>query len=287
MTAPARAFLFADPAAHSLSPGMHRAAFAFAGLSGTYEARRVTAAELPQAVAGLRAPGVLGANLSLPHKESALPLLDDLTPAARAIGAVNTVIHRSGRLTGENTDAPGLLAALQDLEEPGRGRAGGPVVVLGAGGAARAAVYTALTLLERDVWVLNRTRARAEALAAAWPAPDTGAKVRASDRKEVPWAEVRLVINASSAGLNAPEDTPLPDFDFARLPEDALVYDMVYKPADTRLMRDARAAGLRAANGLGMLAHQARLAFAAWTGVDVPAQVFRAALAPGSQGGAA
>lgn len=287
MTAPARAFLFADPAAHSLSPGMHRAAFAFAGLSGTYEARRVTAAELPQAVAGLRAPGVLGANLSLPHKESALPLLDDLTPAARAIGAVNTVIHRSGRLTGENTDAPGLLAALQDLEEPGRGRAGGPMVVLGAGGAARAAVYTALTLLERDVWVLNRTRARAEALAAAWPAPDTGAKVRASDRKEVPWAEVRLVINASSAGLNAPEDTPLPDFDFARLPEDALVYDMVYKPADTRLMRDARAAGLRAANGLGMLAHQARLAFAAWTGVDVPAQVFRAALAPGSQGGAA
>lgn len=286
--APARAFLFADPAAHSLSPGMHRAAFAFAGLSGTYEARRVPAAELPQAVAGLRAPGVLGANLSLPHKESALPLLDDLTPAARAIGAVNTVIHRAGRLTGENTDAPGLLAALEELEAPDElrgGRAGGPVVVLGAGGAARAAVYTALSLLERDVWVVNRTRARAEELAATWPAPNTGLRVQAADRNEVPWAQARLVINASSAGLNAPEDTPLPDFDFARLPKNALVYDMVYKPADTRLMRDARAAGLRAANGLGMLAHQARLAFAAWTGVDVPARVFHAALETEKTGG--
>ncbi|MXV20600.1 shikimate dehydrogenase, partial [Deinococcus xianganensis] len=113
---------------------MHGAAFAYAGLPGTYEARRVPAGELAAAVAGLRAPAVLGANLSLPHKEAALPLLDALSDAARAIGAVNTVVHRDGQLRGENTDAPGLLAALRDAGLPDL-EPGAPVVILGAGGA--------------------------------------------------------------------------------------------------------------------------------------------------------
>lgn len=262
--APQHAYLFADPAAHSLSPQMHRAAFAHAGIDGEYTARRVGAAGLPEAVAGLRQPGVLGANLSLPHKESVPALLDDLTPAARAIGAVNTVIHSGGRLRGDNTDAPGLLAALADADAP----TGGLSVVLGAGGAARAAVY-ALRQAGHDVLVVNRTHARAQALAAelggraAWP-------------ETAPWSAVTLLVNASSAGLDAPGDSPLPTF--PRLDRRALVYDMVYRPAETRLLRDARAAGLRAENGLGMLAHQARLAFTAWTGADVPVTVFLEAL---------
>ncbi|MFC4639293.1 shikimate dehydrogenase [Deinococcus hohokamensis] len=279
---PQQAYLFADPAAHSLSPRMHRAAFAWAGLDGAYEARRVTADELPQAVAGLRHTGVLGANLSLPHKESVVALLDDLTPAAQSIRAVNTVVHREGRLTGDNTDAPGLAQALSDAGYPWSQGAG--VVVLGAGGAARAAVYTALRG-EQNVWVLNRTRARAEELAADWTAPNPEIQVRAADRHEIPWSEVGLIINASSAGLNAPDETPLAEFDFGTLRPGALVYDMVYKPAETRVMREARAAGVRAENGLGMLAHQARLAFAAWTGRDVPVEVFLSALEDG--GGAA
>jgi len=254
---------------------MHRAAFAWARLDGQYEARRVTAAELSAAVSALRAPGVLGANLSLPHKESVLTLLDDLTPAARAIGAVNTVIHRQGYLLGDNTDAPGLRRALSDAGYAWR--QGANVVVLGAGGAGRAAVYTAV-LGEQKVWILNRTRARAEELASAWVAPDAEFEVRAADRQEVSWSDVRLIINASSAGLSQPEETPLPDFDFACLPPGALIYDMVYNPAETRLMREARAAGVRAENGLGMLAHQARLAFAGWTGQDVPLEVFLEAL---------
>lgn len=258
------AYLFADPAAHSLSPQMHRAAFAHAGLSGDYAARHVLAQELPQAVADLRRPGVLGANLSLPHKESVLSLLDTLSPAAQAIGAVNTVIHRGGQLRGDNTDAPGLLAALADADAP----SGGLSVVLGAGGAARAAVY-ALRQSGREVLIVNRTHARAQALAAelggraAWP-------------ETAPWAAVTLLVNASSAGLDAPEASPLPTF--PALSPAALVYDMVYRPAETRLLRDARAAGLRAENGLGMLAHQARLAFGAWTGADVPVRVFLDAL---------
>ncbi|GAA5531702.1 shikimate dehydrogenase [Deinococcus aluminii] len=275
-----RAFLYADPAAHSLSPAMHRAAFAWAGLRGDYEARRVPPADLPAALAQLREPGVLGANLSLPHKEAALVSLDDLSAAARAIGAVNTVVNREGRLFGDNTDAPGLFDALLDL---GAGRTGdremaGPVVVLGAGGAARAAVYTALILLERDVFIVNRTRARAEELAAFWQNGDADYQARAADLSEIPWSKVRLVVNASSAGLSNPAETPLPGFDFAGLAPGALVYDMVYQPRETRLMRDAQAAGVRAENGLGMLAHQARLAFLAWTGADVPVGVFLGAL---------
>jgi shikimate dehydrogenase len=264
--APQQAYLFADPVAHSLSPQLHRAAFAYAGIDGTYAARRVRAAELPEAVAGLRHPGVLGANLSLPHKQSVLGLLDDLTPAARAIGAVNTIVQRNGKLSGDNTDAPGLLAALADADAP----KGGLSVVLGAGGAARAAVY-ALRGAGHEVLIVNRTHARAQALAAelggraAWP-------------ETAPWSAVTLLINASSAGLDAPDDSPLPVF--PPLDPRALVYDMVYRPAETRLLRDARAAGLRAANGLGMLAHQARLAFAAWCGTDVPVSVFLEALKP-------
>lgn len=283
---PLQAFLFADPAAHSLSPLMHRAAFRFAGLSGDYHAIRVSPPELSGAVAGLRRDGVLGANLSLPHKEAVLPLLDDLTPAARAIGAVNTVIHRDGRLTGDNTDAPGLLEALWEdgLGSVGDRRWDGDVAVLGAGGAARAAVYSGLVLLERNVYVVNRTHQRAEELAASWAEPDADHQVEARTASDVPWDTVRLVINASSAGLDAPEQTPLDATYLSRLPESALVYDMVYRPAETRLMREARAAGLRAANGLGMLAHQARLAFLAWTNHEVPVAVFRDALTAGHPG---
>ncbi|MBZ9749344.1 shikimate dehydrogenase [Deinococcus sp. HMF7604] len=275
---PLRAFLFADPAAHSLSPAMHGAAFRAAGLAGTYEARCVPAADLLAALETLRQPGVLGANLSLPHKETALGLMDDLTPAARAIGAVNTVVHREGQLTGDNTDAPGLWQALSEAGYAWE--QGANVVVLGAGGAARAAVYTALVLGEQNVWLVNRTFGRAQAIAQAWANPDAEVQVVAAEAQAVPWPEVSLVINASSAGLNNPTETPLDAAWLAQLPAHALVYDMVYKPAETRLMRDARVLGLLAANGLGMLAHQARLAFAAWTDAKVPAQVFLDALAP-------
>lgn len=245
---------------------MHRAAFAFAGLKGDYQAVRVPPADLGAAIAELRQAGILGANLSLPHKETALPYLDSLTPAARAIGAVNTIISGEGRLAGDNTDAPGFLAALADAALTPDGAA----VVLGAGGAARAAVW-ALRSQGREVWVVNRTLAKAERLTA-----DLGGVP--AHLSEVKWSAAGLIVNASSAGLNAPEESPLPDFDFSGVPTSALVYDMVYKPAETRLMRDAQAAGLRAENGLGMLAHQARLAFLAWTAADVPVRVFLEAL---------
>lgn len=262
---PAQAYLFADPVSHTLSPVMHNAAFAACHLAGEYQARRVRPHELGAAIAGLRAAGVLGANLTIPHKETAVAFVDSLSSAARAIGAINTIVNRDGQLCGDNTDAPGLAAALTDA-----GDAGGPAVVLGAGGAARAAVY-ALRGQGRDVFVVNRTLDRARSLTAALGG-------QALDRAAVPWAEVGLIVNASSAGLNDPAQTPLPEFDFAALPPQALVYDMVYKPAETRLMSEARSAGLRAENGLGMLAQQARLAFIAWTSCQIGIEVFLDAL---------
>ncbi|MFC6800759.1 shikimate dehydrogenase family protein [Deinococcus caeni] len=131
---------------------------------------------------------------------------------------------------------------------------------------------------EQNVTVVNRTLERAQAIAADWQVPDADFQVAALPAHAAPWESAALVVNASSAGLNDPDQTPLDAAFLARVPAGALVYDMVYKPAETRLMREARAAGLNAENGLGMLAHQARLAFRAWTGADVPVEVFLDAL---------
>ncbi|AZI41952.1 shikimate dehydrogenase [Deinococcus psychrotolerans] len=265
-----RAYLFADPVSHTLSPAMHNAAFAACGLVAYYAARHVRPAELGAAVASLRQVDVLGANLTLPHKEAVLPFLDSLSAAARSIGAVNTIINRGGQLHGDNTDAPGFLAALAAAQAGNSDTAAGSAVVLGAGGAARAAVY-ALRSQGRRVYVINRTLSKAQSLCA-----DLGGEAR--ERQNVPWAEVKLIVNASSAGLGNPQETPLPDFEFSSLPPSALIYDMVYKPAETRLLREARAAGLSTENGLGMLAQQARLAFMAWTNCQPAIEVFLDAL---------
>ena len=262
-----KAFLLAHPAGHSLSPLLHRAAFEYAGLEGEYTALDVPPENLKAALEGLKFPDILGCNLSLPHKETALSYLDSVSSEAQMIGAVNTVVHRHGKLHGLNTDAAGFLAA---LEEEGY-RAGGIAVVLGAGGAARAAVY-ALVKAGVEVWLYNRTLERALSLQSEL-APQGRTFVKQSG---IPWRAVNLLVNSSSAGLNQPDESPLEGAlleDFPRLAPGALVYDMVYKPLQTRLVQDARAQGLKAQSGLGMLVHQARLAFLEWTGREVPAAV--------------
>ncbi len=271
------AFLFADPAAHSLSPYMHRAAFIYAGLSGDYEAIRVVPNDLQQAVEGLKQPHIIGANLSLPHKEKVLPFLDDLTVAARSIGAVNTIINKQGYLLGDNTDAAGLLASLKEtgLTEMKKQSA---ILIFGAGGAARAAVYTALISMQKNVYIVNRTLSRAQVVAMDFNTISDIAQAKAIALSEVPWKDIGLVINSSSVGLDTLEESPIPDFYFTKLVNCVGVYDMIYKPLETRLMLEARAAGLKAENGLGMLAHQARLGFEAWTSIKVPNYIFIDAL---------
>lgn len=259
-----RAFLFAHPAAHSLSPYMHCAAFQYANWSGDYQAQDVLPEHLPAAIVSLKQSDILGCNLSLPHKEQVIPLLDGLSPSALTIGAVNTVIHRDGLLYGDNTDAPGLMASLYE----GGYQPQGVALILGAGGAARAAVY-ALQEAGVDVWMYNRTLSTAQQLMQEL-CPH--GRVFAN-QSEIPWSQVGLLLNASSVGLNQPQHSPL-NIPFPQLATGAYVCDMVYKPLNTRLLQDAQAAGFHSISGLGMLVHQARLAFKAWTQKDVPAEVF-------------
>lgn len=283
-TAELCASLFAHPAGHSLSPALHHAALAAVGWSGSYRAEDISPKQLPARIAALRTAAVAGgvvygANLSLPHKVAALPLLDGLTPAAREIGAVNTLFFRGAQLHGDNTDALGLRAAL--LEAGYRPQPQHQVVLLGAGGAARAALWV-LREWSVPTLILARTPHKAQALAQEWAQVDWLPRSMAlTSASEVDWSQIGLILNASSAGLERPEQTPLPlgTEQWRMLPPDALVYDMVYRPAVTGLMRDAQAQGVRTAGGLGMLAHQAALAFERWTGERVAVQVMLQAAA--------
>lgn len=282
---PARVVLLAHPAAHSLSPRMHDAAFAAAGVPARYAALDVPPAELATAVARLRAAPYLGANVSVPHKEAVARLVDELTGAARAVGAVNTVVRHGARLVGHNTDAPGFLRGLAEL---GFDPAGAGCLVLGAGGAARAVVWALLGAGARVV-VVNRDAARAERLVAdleAAGAPAGRATAAPTAAPHLPAA--RLLVNTTSVGMaGGPDPDGLPlltPAQLAALPAGAGVVDLVYRPALTPLLRAAAARGHATQNGLPMLLWQGALAFEAWTGRPAPAAVMREALERGLAG---
>lgn len=245
---------------------MHSAAFAQLGLAAEYRAWGVPPEKLRAAVTALRAEHVLGANVTIPHKQAVVPLVDELSAEALAVGAVNTVINRGGVLVGHNTDASGFLHALTDLPlDPD----GCDAVVLGAGGAARAVVYALLTAGARSVAVSNRTAGNARRLAAELAAHG---RVRVLAPAELP-AAVRgadLVVNSTSVGMAgvAEGESPLPA---GVLPKRGAVVDLVYRPARTRLLADAAAAGLRVQNGLPMLVWQGAESFSCWTGLEAPA----------------
>lgn len=264
------------PIEHSLSPAMHNAAFAALGLDWCYVPFGVPPERLVEAVRGLRALGVRGVNATVPHKEALLPLVDELTPEAEAIGAVNTLLFRAGGILGHNTDAAGFLRA---LHEAGFDPAGCKALVLGAGGAARGVVY-ALVSVGARVILLNRTEERAEALAAALrsrlPQADLTTGPLTPGAIEHHLDGLDLVVNATTLGMwPHVEASPWP----ARLPfpRRAFCYDLVYTPRETHFMHQARSVGAQAASGLGMLVHQGAEAFALWTGVQPPVEVMRAA----------
>lgn len=270
-----RALLLAWPAGHSLSPAMHDAAFRELGIAARYEAREVPPEGLAEAVAELRGPGVLGANVTVPHKEAVLALLDGLEPEAAAIGAVNTIVRADGGLRGANTDGAGFLRALR--QDAGFDPAGAEVLLLGAGGAARAVAHALLGAGAARVGLHNRTPERAAALAAAFA--ERG-ELRVLEAGELSGGLERadLLVNTTSVGMarggRDPDVSPLPA---GLLPRRALVVDLVYRPARTRLLREAEAAGLPTQNGLPMLVYQGAEAFERWTGRAAPVAVMRAA----------
>ena len=262
------------PVAHSASPTMHNAALEAAGLDFVYVAFAVPPEGASAVGTAMRALNIRGLNVTVPYKQAVMTFLDEVSPEAQAIGAVNTIDHRDGRLLGHNTDAHGILASLR--EDGGLQHLPPKVVLLGAGGAARAILYALLAAAEvEQIALLNRTTSRAEALAA-----DLGADSRVTVGSIVEaqaLAEAGLVINATSIGME-PHAGVSPLGDGAGLHDGMVVVDIVYKPLATQLLQQARAAGARTVDGLGMLVHQGARAFELWTGVTAPVDVMRRAI---------
>jgi shikimate dehydrogenase len=274
---PYRLGVIGDPVAHSLSPALHQPALDALGIPATYERWHTSAADLPTRVAGLRAPDVLGASVTVPHKMAVIDLVDEVSPLARRAGAVNTVVNRQGHLFGENTDIHGFATS---VGEALRGEHSDIAVVLGAGGAARAVVLALEACGAGEIVVLNRDGARAARLVADLaPAPARPAALdEAVLRAELPRAD--LLVNATSLGWHAGE-APLDLELLALLPPSALVADLTYR--DTDLLLAAAARSLGTLDGLGMLVHQGARAFDLWTGSPAPVATMMAA-ARGARG---
>ncbi len=251
------------PIAHSLSPRLHGFWLDRHRIEGAYVPLAVKPGMLARALSGLSALGFAGANVTIPHKEEACSLVDEVSDLALRIGAVNTVVVRSdGRLFGTNTDAFGFIANLE-AGCPGFRADAGAAVLLGAGGAARAIAVALLDAGAAALVIVNRDQGRAERLAAELGS----ARVRVE-----PWAkraevagEAALLVNATSLGMAG---KPPLDVDLAALPGEAVVTDIVYAPLVTPLLAAASSRGNRTVDGLGMLLHQARPAFQAWFGID-------------------
>ncbi len=268
------------PVSHSVSPAMHNAAFAQLGLDWRYVPLPVDSTRegaVGDALRGLRALGFRGANVTVPHKQVIIPFLDRLTPVAQAMGAVNTiVVGEDGRLTGDNTDAAGFIA---DLRSHGVDPAGQRVLVLGAGGSARAIVYGLAQAGARQITVANRTLARAE-LAVAHLRPfavqtELAAASLPGDLAAI-GEQAALIVNCTSLGMTPQVETTPWNKGVPFRPEQT-VYDLVYNPAETRLLRQARRDGARPIGGLGMLIWQGALALEGWTGHSAPIAAMRAA----------
>jgi shikimate dehydrogenase len=249
------------PVAHSRSPLLHGHWLGRYGISGAYVPLPVRPGRLAAALRGLSALGFSGCNVTVPHKEETLSLVDHADEAARRIGAANLVVVRpDGSLHGSNTDAYGFLANLRE-GAPGWRAEAGPAVVIGAGGSARAVVAALSDAGAPEVRLVNRTRERAEALAMA-----LGGKMRVIDWdfRARALEGAALLVNTTTQGMHG---QPALDLDLAALPRAAVVTDLVYVPLVTPLLAAARARGNPAVDGLGMLLHQAVPSFAAWFGV--------------------
>ncbi len=270
-----RVVLIGHPVAHSLSGAMQQAAFDSVGMDAAYELWDRTPMELADAVAELRGDDFLGANVTIPHKERVVPLMDRITEEAHATGAVNTITKEGKRLVGHNTDVPGFKIALDRLV--GKQKMPRHAVLLGAGGGARAVVHGLITEGFQRIIVFNRHLHRAEGLVKHFGRSASHMELRA-----MPWhesiieaelAKTKVLINATSIGLTS-DASPIPA---EILHGDLLVLDLIY--AQTRLLSDAKSAGATTSDGEVMLLNQGAASFALWTGQPAPLDVMAAALA--------
>lgn len=258
--------VFGSPITHTASPAMHNAAFAALNMNWVYIAAHVEPVHLRNALIGIRDMNFRGVNLTVPHKILALDLMDEIDPEARQLGAVNTVVVADGRLVGHNTDGYGFTKAIQ--EDFNLTLAGKRIVILGAGGAGRALAVQCLREGAAAVIVANRT-----------PGKTTGIPCQSIPLEPATVADALcqadLLVNATSVGLKDDDTLGLPASAFRR---ELCVYDTIYRPAETQLLRQAAAAGARTSNGLSMLLHQGARSFEIWTGRKPPLAVMRRAL---------
>jgi shikimate dehydrogenase len=276
-----RVVLIGHPVAHSLSGAMQQAAFDALGVDAKYEMWDRAPIALSDAIGEVRGDDFLGANVTIPHKERVVPLVDRLTEEAHATGAVNTVTREAKRLVGHNTDVAGFRVALDRLV--GKQKMPKQAVVLGAGGGARAVLFGLITEGFQRIIVFNRHLHRAEGMVRHF-----GRSAAHMELRAMPWHESiieaelsksKLLVNATSIGLNA-DESPIPG---EILQADLLVLDLIYNR--TKLLRDAEAAGCTTLDGELMLLHQGAAAFTLWTGQPAPLEVMQSALAEARAGG--
>lgn len=249
------------PVAHSRSPVIHNYWLAKYGLSGRYVLFNVPPERLADALKGLSALGMRGCNVTTPHKQAVMPLIDHVDPLAKRIGAVNTiVVEEDGSLKGFNNDGNGFVQSIRDAMPAWRPNAG-PIAVLGAGGAARAVVASLAAQGAREIRVVNRTFERARDLESSFGPPVAAVRWEA---RETALDGVALLANATNQGMGG---KPPLDIRLDALPRTAIVGDLIYTPPETPLLAAARARGNLTVNGLGLLLNQARPAFHAWFGV--------------------
>lgn len=267
--------LIGNPLKHSISPAFQQAAFDHLGLDVRYEMWETPDEELAAAVGRLHGASIVGANVTIPCKEKIMPLLDELSDTAERIGAVNTVVSREGKLMGFNTDAEAFVTSLlQDASYRLRNR---KAVILGSGGVARAVMFALLNAEVTSVTVFNRSVERGRALVRSF-ARSAGRIPLAAP----PWSELQesralqdcnLLVNCTSMGMRfgaAEAESPL---SAESIPKDAMVYDLVYNPEETPLLKEAKKAGAETLGGLSMLVHQGAASFELWTGKKAPLDI--------------
>ncbi|MBB6282941.1 shikimate dehydrogenase [Geobacillus subterraneus] len=252
--------LLGFPVKHSLSPLMHNDAFAYFGIPARYHLFSVKPEQVGEAIAGVRALGIAGVNVTIPHKMAVIPFLDEVDEHAQRIGAVNTIVNDNGRLVGYNTDGPGYVKALE--EEMDVHLDGKRILLIGAGGGARGIYFSLLSTAAERIDIANRTTEKAARLVREGEDGRSAFFSLAEAEKRL--AEYDIIINTTSAGMHPlVNEQPL---SLERLQPGTVVSDIIYNPFETKWLKEAKARGARGQNGVGMLVYQGALAFEKWTG---------------------
>lgn len=268
--------IFGYPTGHTISPAMHNAVIKALRLDMVYLPFEVKPSELREAIKCIKSIGMIGVNITIPHKEAVIKFIDDVSEEARHIGAVNTIVNKDGRLIGHNTDGYGYITSLK--EECNFNPKGKNIAILGAGGAARGILVALSVKKPKTIVIANRTLARAISLIKAFKGKFPETKFKAVDlNKDILkkyFKEIELLVNTTSVGMKKNETVEIP---LELLPKTAVVSDIVYNPLETLLLKKAKKLGLTTHSGLGMLVHQGVKSFKLWTDMDAPIEVMRKA----------